>query len=75
MELVGLLTLEQKTTLLEPQRKLVQPSWYFNPIQDLELNWVISQAEIDNSIYTENEWVKTLPLIVWNPPLPVPPIG
>jgi hypothetical protein len=58
--LVGLLTLEQKNEL---EGQLVQPSWYFYPIEDCDDNWVISIEEMENSIYPQNEWVKTLPLI------------
>jgi|LakMenEpi03Aug12_release.lakeMendotaPanAssembly.Ray.scaffolds.fasta_scaffold691384_2 hypothetical protein len=68
MELVGYLTEEQKITLTEPTIQLVQPNWYFCPIQDINSNWIVSTEEMYNSIYEQNEWVKTLPLIEWKAP-------
>ena len=70
---VGLLTIEQKDSLIG---QTYGPDSYFNPIQDLHNNWVISTEEM---IYCENPdflWVKELPLIVYDPkPLPpFPPI-
>lgn len=50
--------------------QLVQPDWYFNPIQDCNNDWIISTQEIDGSIYPQNEWVKSLPLIDWCAPIP-----
>lgn len=70
--LVGLLTEQQKDWLLGPPRQMVQPSnWYFNPVQDgtSEKNWVISQEEMNESIFPQNDFVKTLPLITWVPPI------
>jgi hypothetical protein len=71
--LVGLLTVEQKDALIG---QLVQPDWYFNPFHnnDVEYSWVISTEEIDGSIYPQNEWVKSLPLVEYIPPSP-PPSG
>ena len=67
MILVGKLTEQQK---LDIDGKIVQPNWYFFPIQDgnIPQNWIISVEEINASIYPENEWVKSLPLIEWVPP-------
>ena len=65
---VGILTTIEKETL---DGQLVEPNWYFNPVLDCNVNWVISTQEIDGSIYPQNEWVKTLPLIDWCPPIPV----
>ena len=65
---VGILTTTEKESL---DGQLVQTDWYFNPILDCNVNWVISTQEIDGSIYPQNEWVKTLPLIDWCPPIPV----
>jgi len=66
--LVGLLTVEQKDALIG---QLVQPDWYFYPVQDGNTppNWVISTEEINASIYPQNEWVKNLPLIEWVEPI------
>jgi len=68
---VGLLTELQKDELVW---QLYAPDSYFNPIQDINDNWVISQEEMYNN---ENElvaWVKDLPLIEYVPkPSPFPP--
>lgn len=69
--LVGLITEEQKDWLVGPPRQLVKGTdWYFNPVQDGTgyKNWVISQEEMENSIYPQNEFVKTIPLIEWVEP-------
>jgi len=67
---VGLLTELQKDELIGV---LYAPDSYFNPIQDINDNWVISQEEMYNN---ENElvaWVKDLPLIDFEPkPSPFP---
>jgi hypothetical protein len=62
--LVGLLTVEQKEQLVGQQ---YAPDSYFNPIQDINDNWVISTQEM---IYCTNEefiWVKDLELIEYKP--------
>jgi hypothetical protein len=66
---VGILTTTEKESL---DGQLVQPDWYFYPVQDCNNDWIISTQEIDGSIYPQNEWVKSLPLIDWCPPLPIP---
>lgn len=68
--LVGLLTEQQKDWLVGPPVQLVQPDWYFHPVQDGTgyKNWVISQEEMNGSIYPLNDFVKTLPLIEWVEP-------
>jgi hypothetical protein len=66
---VGLLTTIEKETL---DGQLVEPNWYFNPVLDCNADWIISTQEIDGSIYPQNDWVKTLPLIDWCPPIPSP---
>jgi len=68
MILVGKLTEQQKTDL---EGQLVQPDWYFYPVLDgnTPSNWIISQEEINGSIYPQNEWVKNLPLIEWVEPI------
>lgn len=61
---VGLLTELQKDELVGV---LYAPDSYFNPIQDINDNWIISQEEMYNN---ENElvaWVKDLPLIDFEP--------
>ena len=56
---VGLLTELQKDQLIG---KLYAPRSYYNPIQDIDNNWIISVEEME----LENEqfmWLKELPLI------------
>ena len=69
---VGLLTEVQKDSLLIQQ---YAPDCYFNPIQDLNNNWIISVEEIANCVNDEFIWVKDLELIVYVPKEnPLPPI-
>lgn len=68
---VGLLTIEQKNSLL---LQWYAPDCYFNPIQDLNDNWIISIEEMANCTNDEFAWVKELPLIIYEPK-PVPPIN
>lgn len=68
--LVGLLTEVQKDELVGVY---YSPDSIYNPIQDIDDNWVISTEEM---IYTTNEetlWVKDLELIEYKPkPTPSP---
>lgn len=66
---VGLLTEAQKN---EITGQWYAPDSYFNPIEDVDNNWVISQEEIDQCINPDFMWVKDLPLIDYNPK-PTPP--
>jgi hypothetical protein len=70
---VVLLTELEKESLVG---QLVQPDWYFNPVLDCDDNWIISIQEVDNSIYPEHQWIKSMPQIEWCPPIvpPFPPI-
>jgi hypothetical protein len=68
---VGLLTEIQKDELIG---QLYDDDSYFNPIQDLNENWIISVEEIDQCVNPEFMWVKDLPLIPYEPK-PTPPIG
>lgn len=66
---VGLLTLVQKNSL--------EGQWYmedsfFNPIQDLNDNWIISTEEMVQCINPDCLWVKDLELIPYEPK-PSPP--
>ena len=67
---VGLLTEIQKDELVG---QLYDEDSYFNPIQDLNDNWIISVEEIDQCVNPEFMWVKELPLIPYEPK-PTPPI-
>jgi hypothetical protein len=66
---VGLLTLEQKN---EIAGQLYAEDSYFNPIQDVNDNWVISTQEMEQCVVEEFMWVKDLPLIDYEPK-PTPP--
>ena len=66
---VGLLTELQKDELVG---QLYAPDSYFNPIQDVNDNWVISVEEIEQTVTPEFLWVKDLELIPYEPK-PTPP--
>jgi hypothetical protein len=67
---VGLLTEVQKDELVG---QLYDEDSYFNPIQDLNDNWIISVEEIEQCVTPEFLWVKELPLIPYEPK-PTPPL-
>jgi len=69
MTLVGLLTESQKDSLVG---QLYDEDSYFNPIQDIDDNWIISTEEMEFCVNPEFQWVKTLPLIEYKPK-PSPP--
>ena len=64
MILVGLLTEQQKDELIG---QLYSLDSYFNPIQDNENNWVISQEEMEQNTNEQFSFVTNLPLIEYNP--------
>jgi len=61
---VALLTPEQKKAI---EGKEFAPDSLFNPIQDLNNNWVISLQEIELATTPPYEWIKELPLIDFEP--------
>ena len=67
---VGLLTETQKNSLVGQQ---YAPDSYFNPIQDISDQWIISVEEIKFCVNPEFQWVKDLPLIDYKPK-PSPPL-
>jgi hypothetical protein len=73
MTYVGLLTESQKDSLVG---QLYDEDSYFNPIQDVNDQWIISVEEIEFCVNPEFQWVKTLPLIEYKPKPspPFPPI-
>lgn len=73
MTQVGLLTETQKDSLVG---QLYDEDSYFNPIADLNDNWIISTEEMEFCVNPEFMWVKDLPLIdyVPKPSPPFPPI-
>jgi hypothetical protein len=69
MEVV-LLTQEQKDQI-QNQRFAIDS--YFNPIQDLEDNWIISVEEQDQCTHPDFQWIKKCPRIEYKPkPIPMP---
>lgn len=67
---VALLTEEEKNELIG---QWVQEGWYFNPTQDADDNWIISEQEIFNCMNPDLDWIQDLPLIEYKPkPQPNP---
>ena len=67
---VGLLTQEQMYSIIG---KEYTTDSYFNPLQDLYENWIISVEEMEYCDNQEYIWTKELPLIVYEPK-PFPPL-
>jgi len=67
---VGLLTIEQKDLIVGKQ---YTTDSYFNPIQDLNDNWVISIEEMEYCTNVDYLWVKNLDLIIYDPKVQVNP--
>jgi len=59
--MIAILTTEQKDSLIG---QTYDGECYFNPIQDLNDNWVISEQEIAQSSL---QWLKDLPLSEYQP--------
>ena len=70
---VGLLTIAEKDSLVG---QLYDEDSYFNPIQDVNDDWIISVEEMEFCVNPEFQWVKDLPLIEYKPKPspPFPPI-
>jgi hypothetical protein len=66
---VGLLTEIQKNEIVGQS---FAPDSYFNPIQDINNNWIISIEEMEQCINPDFLWVKNLDLIIYEPK-PTPP--
>ena len=67
---VGLLTIEQKDSLIGQQ---YTDDSYFNPIQDADDNWVISVEEMKYCTNEKFAWVAELPIIEYKPKeIPMP---
>ena len=60
MTQVRLLTVSQKEVL---QYKQYRPNCWFNPIQDINDNWVISNEEVSQCVNPTIVWVIDLPVI------------
>jgi hypothetical protein len=61
--MIAIITESQKNTLLGQKYDGVQ---FFNPVQDVNGNWVISEEEVLNSSL---EWLKALPLVNFDAPI------
>lgn len=55
---VKLLTTEQKDLLVGVE---ITDSHFYNPVQDVDGNWYISQQECDQTTNPDYLWVKELP--------------
>jgi len=58
--IVAILTLEQKEQL---QGQQYATDSFFNPIQDLNNNWVISVEEIEQNTNVDFSWLANLKLV------------
>jgi len=67
---VGLLTESQKNELVG---QLYDEDSFFNPITDIDDQWIISVEEMEFCVTPEFQWVKDLPLIEYIPK-PEPPL-
>lgn len=61
---VAIITEEQKDLLIGAK---VQQDWYFHPVIDGNGNNIITESEIVNSSFAENNWVKDLSLTEYVP--------
>lgn len=61
--MIAIITESQKNILLGQKYDGVQ---FFNPVQDANGNWVVSEEEIINSSL---EWLKSLPLVNFDAPI------
>jgi hypothetical protein len=59
---VVILTTEQKDIL---DNQEVFPKLKFNPVQDVNEDWVISEIEVNECINSDFMWVKNLELTDW----------
>lgn len=61
---VGLLNIPQKELIANQE---YAPDCYFNPIQDINNNWIISTQEINQCVNPLFQFVKNIPLIEYEP--------
>lgn len=69
--MVAILTIEQKDSLMGVKFDGIQ---YFYPVQDANGDWVISEQEINQCTNVDYQWVKSLTLSVFNPPVIIDPL-
>lgn len=68
--LVGLLTEVQKNELIGVY---YSEDSIYNPIQDIDNNWIISVEEMQSTSNPDTMWVKDLELVIYQPkPTPSP---
>lgn len=70
--MIAILTIAEKDSILGIKYDGIQ---YFNPVQDVDGNWVISEEEINNCTNVDFQWVKSLILSVFNPPVMIDPLA
>jgi hypothetical protein len=66
---VSILTTEQKDILYNQKFTSTE---FFNPVQDVNEDWVISEIEVNNCVNPNFIWVKDLVLTDWLGPY-IPP--
>lgn len=64
--MIAIITEVQKNSLIGHRFDGIQ---FFNPVQDVDGNWVISIEEINQCTNVDFQWIKDLSLSVFNPPL------
>jgi hypothetical protein len=62
--IVYLLSEKQKNQLIGVE---FIPNNYYNPLQDFDKNWIISQQEVEQTTNENYLWVKDLPPIEYKP--------
>lgn len=62
--MIAIITTEQKDSI---KGKEFAPDMHFNPIQDIDGNWVISYEEIRDTVNLNFLWVKELVLSEYKP--------
>ena len=67
---VGLLTIKKKNLIVGQE---YTTDSFFNPIQDINLKWVISIEEMEYCTNVDYLWVKNLDLIISEPKVQVNP--
>jgi hypothetical protein len=72
-ELVKYCALLTEWQVNELRGKTFLPDSYFNPIQDIDDNWVLSAEEVAYCANPDFLWIKELPMIPFTPK-PAPPM-
>jgi hypothetical protein len=64
--MIAIITQEQKDLLIGQRFDGIQ---FFNPVQDIDNNWCISQEEINQCTNVDFQWVKDLTLSTFTAPV------